>query len=503
MIQTNETTPTSPQSTSLPCCNSPIVVFLRTLAITVAACLCATDSIADEQRNRPNLIFILADDLGYGELGCYGQTVIQTPRLDEMAKQGLRFTHFYAGATVCAPSRSVLMTGMHHGHTRVRGNAGRTNPAAQALQDEDITVAKILQQSGYRTALFGKWGLGDTGAAESGLPRKHGFDEFFGFLNQHHAHNHFPAFLWRNEEKVLLPNKVVPVGDDGGGYATEAVQFADDLFADEALRFVDENKSRPFFLYWSMIVPHANNERTRALNNGAEVPDFGPYASTDWPDPDKGQAAMITRMDGHVGRLLDKLRELGIAENTLVVFTSDNGPHNESHHDLKRFEPSGPYSGIKRSLTDGGIRVPAIAWWPGHIAANSVSSHAAYFGDWMATAGELAGAKPPTEIDSISFVATLNGHSDKQPQHEFLYWEFHESGFRQAALYRGRWKGIRMGSHDAPIQLFDTETDVSEVNNVASKYPEIAMKISDYLRSARTKIPAWEPKWQAAGREKK
>jgi len=504
MICTNETTTAGREPACLPYCSSHLAIILRTLAITFATfatCVCATNSIAEEQTSRPNLIFILADDLGYGELGCYGQTVIQTPRLDAMAKQGLRFTHFYAGATVCAPSRSVLMTGLHHGHTRVRGNAGRTNPAAQALQDGDVTVAKVLQQSGYRTALFGKWGLGDAGAAESGLPRKHGFDEFFGFLNQHHAHNHFPAFLWRNEENVALANKVIPVGEDGGGYATEAVQFADDLFADEALRFVDENKSRPFFLYWSMIVPHANNERTRALKNGAEVPDFGPYASTDWPDPDKGQAAMITRMDGHVGRLLDKLLELDIAENTFVIFTSDNGPHNESNHDLKRFEPSGPYSGIKRSLTDGGIRVPAIAWWPGHIAASSESSHAAYFGDWMATAAELAGSKPPTGIDSISFVPTLNGHSEKQPHHEFLYWEFHDGGFRQAALYQGRWKGIRTGSHDAPIQLFDTETDIAEVINVAAKHPEIAMKISDYLQSTRTEIPAWEPKWQAAAQK--
>ncbi len=500
MIQMNETT-TSLRAASLPSCNSQFVKFLIALVITFAMCLCGGSGMADEQAPRPNLIFILADDLGYGELGCYGQKVIQTPRLDEMAKQGLRFTHFYSGATVCAPSRSVLMTGMHHGHTRVRGNAGRIDQAAQALQDGDVTVAKVLQQSGYRTALFGKWGLGDVGAAESGLPRKHGFDEFFGFLNQHHAHNHFPDFLWRNEKKVSLPNKVIPVGEDGGGYATEATQFADDLFADEALNFVDENKSRPFFLYWSMIVPHANNERTRALKNGAEVPDFGPYASTDWPDPDKGQAAMITRMDGHVGRLLDKLQELGIAENTLVIFTSDNGPHNESNHDLNRFAPGGPYSGIKRSLTDGGIRVPAIAWWPGHIAGNSESSHASYFGDWMATAAELAGTKPPSGVDSISFLATLNGHPEKQRPHDFLYWEFHEGGFRQAALYQGRWKGIRSKSPDAPIQLFDTETDVAEVHDVSSQHPEIAQKISDYLKSARTEIPAWEPKWQAAGRK--
>lgn len=252
---------------------------------------------ADDGRpDRPNLIWIMADDLGYGDLGCYGQKVISTPNLDRMAEEGLRFTQFYAGATVCAPSRSVLMTGQHHGRTRVRGNAGATNPIAQALRPDDVTVAKVLQQSGYRTALVGKWGLGDVGVAESGLPRKHGFDEFFGYLNQQHAHNHFPDFLWRNEERVELANVVTPVGGDGAGYATKAVQFADDLFADEAVKFVTHNKTQPFFLYWSMVIPHANNERTRELKNGAHVPDFGPYVDKDWPEPDKGQAAMISRL---------------------------------------------------------------------------------------------------------------------------------------------------------------------------------------------------------------
>ena len=289
--------------------------------------------------DKPNLIWIMADDLGYGDLGCYGQKVIATPHLDSMAREGLRFTHFYAGATVCAPSRSVLMTGQHHGHTRVRGNAGPENPLAQALRPDDTTVASLLQHAGYRTALIGKWGLGDVGAASSGLPRKHGFDEFFGYLNQHHAHNPFPDFLWRNEERIALPNKVTSVGENGGGYATEAKQFADDLFADAAVKFVAENKSRPYYLHWSMVIPHANNERTAALKNGAHVPDFGPYADKNWPDPDKGQAAMISRLDGYVGRMLATLREHGLAENTLVIFTSDNGPHNESNHNLARFNP--------------------------------------------------------------------------------------------------------------------------------------------------------------------
>lgn len=446
--------------------------------------------------DKPNLIWIMADDLGYGELGCYGQEVIATPHLDRMAREGLRFTHFYAGATVCAPSRSVLMTGQHHGHTRVRGNAGQANPTAQALRAEDITVAKVLQHAGYRTALIGKWGLGDVGAASSGLPRKQGFDEFFGYLNQQHAHNHFPDFLWRNEEKVSLPNKIKPIGESGAGYATEAVQFADDLFAEEALKFVMANESRPFFLYWSMVVPHANNERNRALKNGAEVPDFGPYADKDWPEPDKGHAAMISRLDSYVGRLLDLLREQGLAENTLVIFTSDNGPHNESHHDLARFNPSGPFSGTKRSLTDGGIRVPAIAWWPGKIRAGGESEHVAYFGDWMATAAELADTKVPQNCDSISFVPTLLGELNQQQKHEFLYWEFHEGGFKQAALYQGRWKGIRSGSADAAVALFDQQADAAEKTDVAAIHPDVAAKIGSFLQQARSPSADWEPNWQ-------
>ena len=455
--------------------------MLSLLRFVVASCLVSlTCSAAD----RPNLIFIMADDLGYGDLGCYGQRVISTPHIDRIAAEGLRFTHFYAGATVCAPSRSVLMTGLHHGHTRVRGNAGQTNPAAQALKDGDITVADVLKSAGYRTALIGKWGLGNVGAAESGLPRKHGFDEFYGYLSQHHAHNHFPDYLWRNY-----------VGEDGAGYATEARHFADDLFADEALKFVSNNRERPFFLYWSMVTPHANNERSKVLGDGAHVPDYGPYADKDWPNQDKGQAAMISRLDAHVGRMLDHLKQLGIAENTLVIFTSDNGPHNESKHDLKRFNPSGPFSGTKRSLTDGGIRVPFIAWWPGKVK-HGESDHVGYFADWLSTAAELSGGDAPRNLDGVSFVPTLLG-SGNQKQHEFLYWEFHEGGFKQAALYQSRWKGIRSGSENAPVVLYDQQTDVAEKNNVAALHPEIADAIGTYLKSARTSLPDWEPRWSS------
>jgi len=446
------------------------------------------------EKRRPNLIWIMADDLGYGELGCYGQKSIRTPNLDLMANEGMRFTRFYAGATVCAPSRSVLMTGLHQGHTRVRGNA---KSSLQALQEGDVTVADVLKQAGYQTALIGKWGLGDVGGAEAGLPRKHGFASFYGYLNQDHAHNHFPDFLWRNETKEALRNDLVPTGTSGAGYATEPRQYADDLFADEAIRFVSDAGDQPFFLYWSMIVPHANNERTLALGDGAEVPDSGTYANeADWSPQNKGHSAMITRLDGYVGRMMKKLRETGLAENTLVVFTSDNGPHDESGHDLSKFSPSGPYTGIKRSLTDGGIRVPFIAWWPGTVQAGSVSSRAAYFPDWFSTAADLADVAAPKNLDGISLAPVFRG--GEQRRHEFLYWEFHEKGFAQAALYQDRWKGIRSGGADAPIKLFDQQHDVSEQKNVAAENPEIVATINRYLQTARTPLEGWEPVWKSS-----
>lgn len=444
----------------------------------------------------PNLIWIMADDLGYGELGCYGQKVIATPHIDRMAKEGMRFTHYYAGATVCAPSRCVLMTGQHQGHTRVRGNK-----AAVGLTKEDVSVATMLQRAGYRTACVGKWGLGDYDATKQGLPHHQGFDRFFGYLNHTHAHNHFPAYLWRDEAKETLPNVVKPVGAKGGGYATAAVAYADDLFAEEALKFVSEKSSKPFFLYWSMVSPHANNERRSALGDGANVPDYGDYADKPWPKQDRGHAAMIARLDQYVGRMLRQLETLGIAQNTLVIFTSDNGPHNESGHDLSRFQPAGPFTGIKRSLTDGGIRVPFIAWWPGKVPAAVTSDFVGSFADWWPTVAELAEAKLSTNVDGVSIVPTLLGKAQK-PQ-EFLYWEFHEGGFSQAALYQGRWKGIRRGGPDRTVLLYDTKNDTKEKNDVSTRYPEIAAKIGDYLKQARTEAQEWIPQWKASDEKKK
>ncbi len=444
---------------------------------------------------KPNMIFVLADDLGYGDLGCYGQTKIKTPRLDQMAKEGMRFTQFYAGNTVCAPSRSVLMTGQHMGHTHVRGNAGGSDMERQTLRDEDVTVAEVLRTAGYTSGLVGKWGLGEVDSP--GFVLNQGFDRFYGYLNQVHAHNYYPEFLWSGDKKVALRNVVEPMpGREGyggfvGGAATKRIDYSHDLFVDEAMEFIDENAKQPFFLYLALTIPHANNEGSRMTGNGAEVPDFGIYADQEWTDQDKGQAAMITRMDGDLGRIMDHLRDLKIAENTLVFFTSDNGPHNESNHNLETFNPSGPLKGIKRALYEGGIRVPAIAWWPGTVPADSTADTISYFGDWMATAADLAGAKTPSNLDSISLVPTLTGNSDKQPQHEYLYWEFYEQTSRQAVRF-GNWKAIREPMLSGPVQLYDLSADLGENNNIASENPEIVAKAVGYMDKAHVDHPNWK-----------
>jgi uncharacterized sulfatase len=441
------------------------------------------------------MIFILADDLGYGDLGCYGQREIKTPRLDQMAAEGMRWTQFYAGNTVCAPSRSVLMTGKHMGHTHVRGNAGGNDMLVQSLRDEDVTVAEVLKSAGYTNALVGKWGLGEVD--QPGFPMTQGFDRFFGYLNQVHAHNYYPEFLWNDDQKMALRNVVDRAdrsyGGFTGGAASKRIDYSHDLFVDEAIRFINDQRQGPFFLYLPLTIPHANNEGTRMTGDGAEVPDYDIYADRDWPNPDKGQAAMITRMDGDVGRILDHLGELGIEKNTLVFFTSDNGPHDESGHDLERFDPAGPLRGTKRALYEGGIRVPAIAWWPGTVPAGTTTDHIAYFGDWMATAADLAGVKPPAGIDSVSFVPTLKGEPDEQPEHDYLYWEFYEQGSRQAVRF-GRWKAIRQPMLSGTVQLFDLSQDIGEQNDLADEKPGLVRRAAQMMDEAHTPHPNWKPR---------
>ncbi|MDV6032110.1 MAG: arylsulfatase [Phycisphaera sp. RhM] len=447
----------------------------------------------------PNIVFILVDDLGYGDLGCYGQKLIQTPRLDQMAAEGMRLTDFYAGSTVCAPSRSVLMTGQHMGHTHVRGNAGGPDMSKQSLRSEDVTVAEVLKAAGYQTALCGKWGLGDdTLGGREGLPRRQGFDFFYGYLNQVHAHNYYPEFLWRNETKSPLRNVVRrndrSYGGFTGGWATKKVDYSHDLIADEALGFIKrsaENKDKPFFLYLSLTIPHANNEGTRGTGDGQEVPDYGPYADKDWSNPDKGQAAMITRMDADVGRLLDLLDELQISKNTVVMFSSDNGPHDEGGHNTERFDPAGPLQGMKRDLFEGGIRVPFIVRWPGTTPAGTTSDHIGYFGDLMASAAELAGVRCPDKTDSVSFVPTITGNAAEQAKHDYLYWEFYERGGKQA-VRAGNWKAIRIPMRTGKTQLYDLSQDIGETDDLADKHPDIVKRMEAMMAEAHTPHPNWQ-----------
>jgi uncharacterized sulfatase len=431
-------------------------------------------------------------DLGYGEVGCYGQKLIRTPSLDRMAREGLRFTRFYAGSPVCAPSRSVLMTGRHAGRTTVRGNAGRGDRRRQELKPDDVTVAEVLRRAGYATALIGKWGLGHEGS--DAVPTRKGFDHFFGYLSQTHAHNYYPEFLVRGEERVPLRNKLRRDGkayeDDGAGLAETRADYAPDLLTAEALRWVEAHREKPFFLYWSPIAPHANNEARAIAGNGNEVPDLGPYEKEPWAEPDRAHAALVTRLDADVGRLLDLLVRLDIDERTLVIFTSDNGHHAEGGHDPDLFDANGPLRGKKRDLHEGGIRVPAIAWWPGKVGASGLSGRAAYFGDFLATLAELAGAELPPGLDSVSFAPALLGQPEGE-RREFLYWEFHEGGFSQAALMDGRWKAVRSRRLDAPLEVYDLDADPGETMDVAAARPEIAARLDAYLKSARTESPDW------------
>ncbi len=420
----------------------------------------------------PNIVFIMADDLGYGDVGCYGQQVIQTPVMDRLASEGLRCTSCYAGSTVCAPSRCVLMTGLHTGHARVRGNA------LVPLEPEDITVAEVLKSGGYATGIFGKWGLGEP--ETSGIPNRQGFDQWFGYLNQRNAHNYYPEYLWRNTERISLD----------GNRDGRRTQYSADPIMDEALAFIRTARDKPFFLYLAVTLPHANNERTRETGNGMEIPSDKPYSDRDWPQQQKNHAAMITRFDADVGRVMQALAERGIDERTIVFVTSDNGPHREGGADPKFFNSSGPLRGIKRSLTDGGIRVPMIVRWPGKIEANTTSDEPWSFQDFLPTAAELAGVDPPPGIDGISMVPTLVGRP--QPEHEYLYWEFHERGFKQA-VRMGPWKGIRT-KQGKPLELYDVVADIGEQHNVADRHPAVVAKIESILKTARTPSPHWPVK---------
>ncbi len=439
-------------------------------------------SKAPEKELKPNIIYILADDLGYGDLGSYGQKVIKTPEIDKMANEGIRFTDHYAGSTVCAPARCTLMTGLHTGHARIRGNA------LVPLEPEDVTVAELLQSAGYTTALIGKWGLGE--AESTGIPNKKGFDYFFGYLNQIRAHNSYPEFLWRNEEKVMLDNKVEYIqttyAKGVGSVAREKNTHSHNLFTEEALNFIESNKDSSFFLYLAYTIPHANNEGLRMGQIGVEVPDLGIYKDKNWPEAQKAQAAMITLLDKDVGLILKKLTELNIDSRTLVIFTSDNGPHAEGGVDSDFFDSNGKLKGIKRDLYEGGIRVPMIARWPGKIKGGTQSDHISAFWDFLPTACDIAGITTPKNTDGISFLPAMRG--GEQKEHEYLYWEFMEKDGRQA-IRKGNWKAVKYdmtNNPDATIQLYDLCKDIGEENDIASGHPEVVSEMANLIKTSRT-----------------
>ncbi len=457
--------------------------LLHKIAALTLALSAVTLSVGSESKGNskeidraPNIALILVDDLGYGDLGCYGQKRIRTPNIDRMAAEGILFTDHYAGSTVCAPSRCVLMTGLHTGHARIRGNS------PGLLKPEDVTVAELLKGAGYTTGCIGKWGIGHP--PPPGDPARNGFDYFFGYLNMWHAHNYYPEFLFRNADRVpLVGNKVARPRGSGAGVAVERAQYAHDLFAEEALEFIQRNKDRPFFLYLPFNIPHANNEAGR---KGMEVPSLGQYADLDWPEPQKGHAAMISRMDADVGRLAAKLKELGIDEKTLVLFTSDNGPHREGGNDPDFNDSNGPLRGIKRDLYDGGIRVPLVARWPGKIKPGTTTDHVSAFWDFLPTACELARVKPPEHIDGLSYLPTLLGKNEEQRAHDYLYWEFQEQGGKQAVRL-GNYKGVRLNTRknpDGPIELYDLAKDLGETIDLAEKQPEVVQRIREIMKTS-------------------
>jgi arylsulfatase A len=439
---------------------------------------------------KPNIIYILADDLGYGDLSCYGQKRFQTPNIDRMAREGMLFTQHYAGCTVSAPSRSSLMTGLTTGHTPIRGNK-ELNPEGQwPLPSASFTIAEMLKEAGYVTGGFGKWGLGYPGS--EGDPNNQGFDEFYGFNCQRLAHNYYPAHLWDNQKKIELK------GNSGDKFE----EYAPELIHQRALQFIVKNKDKPFFLYYPSTIPHAElllPQKNLKEFRGKFLPEksfkgvkpgdpgFRDGAYGNQPECHAAFAAMVTLLDKLVGEVLNKLKELGLDKNTIVIFSSDNGPHLEGGADPDYFDSNGPLKGYKRDLYEGGIREPMIVRWPRKINAGSRTDHLSAFWDVLPTLAELSGTKTPEKIDGISFLPTLLG-AKGQKQHKYLYWEFYERAGR-TAIRKGNWKLVKYNVQNpelSKIELFDLSKDIGEQNDLAALKPEIVRELSALMDSART-----------------
>ncbi len=455
------------------------------VSITGFPSLCVRALAGASAKRRPNVVFILADDLGYADVGCYGQKKIRTPNINRLAAEGMRFTQHYSGNPVCAPSRCALMTGYHTGHAQVRNNKqvggeegwklGSTIGGQWPLAEDTFTVGHLFQRAGYVTGAFGKWGLGRVGT--SGDPQKQGFDHFFGYICQRQAHTFYPNHLWRDGEIFWIEQN-----KDGA----ERV-YSHDLITEEALKFIRTNKDKPFFLYVPFTIPHValqvpEDSLAEYKGRWSDPPYDGKKGGyVPHPHPRACYAAMITRMDRDVGRIMALLKGLGLDENTLVMFSSDNGPTYAGGVDAEFFESAGPLHGLKGSVWEGGIRVPFIARWPSRIEAGSESDHVSAFWDFLPTCAELLGEPAPAGLDGISMLPALTGRSDRQKKHDHLYWELNgRQGVRM-----GDWKAVRL-KPDQKVQLFNLKTDLGEQNDVADEHPDILARIERILAEGRT-----------------
>jgi arylsulfatase A-like enzyme len=467
------------------------IPYLAFSALLIPATAC--NSLSSSEKNssaQPNVIFILADDLGIGDLGVYGQKILSTPALDQMAADGMYFTNMYCGSTVCAPSRASLMTGKHTGNCSVRGNKPQ-----QLVADNEYTLGKVFNDAGYTTGAIGKWGVGRYMPVDD--PERKGFDYFYGYINMFHAHNFYPEFLYENGEKVMLNNKTMRINgeipwetdsvNEGRGVAEVRNEYVHDLFDQKALEFIEKNRNNPFFLYLAYNVPHANNEKT---DDGMEVDDYYEFAGNDWPQPEKGFAAMIRNLDNSVELIRSKLQELNIDKNTLIIFCSDNGPHHEGKHKVEFFDSNGKYRGNKRDLYEGGIRSPFIACWPAEITPGRVSDERLAFWDFLPTFAALTGSPKPEETDGINFLPALKGKKQTE-KHDYLYWEFYEQGGKQAIIRDG-WKLILLNVSDKTkekvIELYNLTSDPYETENLATSYPDLVEELQKLMTKVRTEF---------------
>lgn len=420
------------------------------------------------QQNSPNVIYILADDLGYADVGYNGQKLIETPELDFLAKNGMQFTNHYCGNAVCAPSRASLLMGKHPGHSYIRANSPGYPNGQTPIPAGSETLGTLMQRAGYKTACIGKWGLG--GFHNSGNPNKQGFDYFFGYTDQRKAHNYYPQYLWENGTKKYL--------DNNNGKQNE---YSHDLFTEKAISFIKKNENNPFFLYLAYTIPHLR----------LQVPDLAQYENKKWPLNMKIQAAMISRMSRDIGVIVDLIKKLGLEKNTLIMFNSDNGAHGKAGT-LDFFKPSGNLKGIKRTMYEGGLRSPMVAYWPGKINAGTKNDHLSAFWDMLPTFSELTGEPIVGNSDGISMLPTLLGKNLFQKKHEYLYWELYEGRPNSAVRY-GKWKGVVRDRREGnEIQLFNLEIDESEINNVAKQNPEIVLEIQSIMEKSHEKNPFWD-----------